>query len=416
MMTNTDAEALALIEAARSFAARIAAQRDEIERGRRLPLPLAREMAAAGFFRLLVPRALGGLEVDPITAFRVIEEVAKADGSAGWSLMVGMTGGFFAGSFNERLAAEIYGTDPDAVFAGSLTPRGTAAVVEGGYRVSGRWTFGSGIEHATWTAGACVLVEADGRPRLGPGGQPETRVLFFPAEEIRVLDTWSVGGLRGTGSHDWTVTDAFVPAHRTLTLGGPPVHPGPLYTFPGAAPALVAAVPLGIARTAIDALVALAGTKTPATSRWRVAFEQKDEVDAATTAAESPAGGRGLLRERPLVQLYTAQAEAALRGARAFLLDALAACWESVVGERAVAPEQQALLQLAATDAAVSATRALDLMYAAGGSSVLYTDHPLERAVRDVRAAGQHIAIQQSNYESAGRVLLGLPPDRPAGF
>src|SRR5215207_8093806 len=117
MMTNTDAEGPALIEAARSCAARIAAQPDEIEQGRRLPLPLVREMAAAGLFRLLVPRALGGLEADPITAFRVIEEVAKADGSAAWSLMVGVTGGFFAGSFNARLAAEIYGADPDAVLA-----------------------------------------------------------------------------------------------------------------------------------------------------------------------------------------------------------------------------------------------------------------------------------------------------------
>jgi alkylation response protein AidB-like acyl-CoA dehydrogenase len=180
--------------------------------------------------------------------------------------------------------------------------------------------------------------------------------------------------------------------------------------------ALVAAVPLGIARAAIDALVALAGAKTPAMSRWRTVFEQKDEAGAATDDAEPPTGGRDLLRERPLVQIYAAQAEAALRGARAFLLEALAACWESVVGERTVAPEQQALLQLAATDAAAGAMRAVDLMYAAGGSSVLYTDNPLERAVRDVRAAGQHIAVQQGNYQSAGRVLLGLPPDRPFGI
>jgi alkylation response protein AidB-like acyl-CoA dehydrogenase len=415
MTANATREDAALIDLARSFAARIVALRDEIEQGRRLPLPLVREMAAAGLFRLLVPRALGGLEADPITAFRVVEEVAKADGSAGWTVMVGATGGFFAGSFNEPLAAEIYGADRDAVLAGSAAPRGRATVVDGGYRVSGRWAFGSGIEHATWAGGACLLVEEDGRPRLGPGGQPEMRILIFPAEDVQVLDTWSVGGLRGTGSHDWTVTDAFVPAHRSFALGNGPVHPGPLYAFPAGAQALVAAVPLGIARTAIDALVALAGARAPATSRWRSVFERKDEAGAAP-APEPPTGGQGLLRDRPLVQIQVAQAEAALRGARAFLLKTLTACWESMVGERTVTAEQQALLQLAATDAAAGATRAVDLMYTAGGSSVLYTDNPLERAVRDVRAAGQHIAVQQGNYQSTGRVLLGLPPDRPAGF
>jgi alkylation response protein AidB-like acyl-CoA dehydrogenase len=378
----------ALIETARGFAPRIEALRDEIEHNRRLPLPLVQEMAAAGLFRLLVPRALGGLEGDPITAFRVIEAVARTDGSAGWSLMVGATGGFFVGYLNERLAREIYGENPNAVLAGSLSPKGCATVVAGGYRVSGRWPFGSGIEHATWAAGACLLVNEDGSPRLGPDGQPGTRVLLFPAEVIRVLDTWSVGGLRGTGSHDWTVTDVFVPEHRTFALADGPVQPGPLYRSLASAPALAAAVPLGIARGAIDAFVTLAGSKTP-------------------TGSSDP------LRERPMVQLDVARAEAAVRAARAFLLDALGGQWDAVVGEQEVSPAQAALVQLAATHAAAEAARAVDLLYTAAGSAAVYSDNLLERALRDVHAAGQHIAVQRIHYEATGRVLVGQPPAHP---
>ncbi len=208
-----DAARSPFIEAARGLAPQIRAAADEVESSRRLPSPLVEAMAQAGLFRLWIPRAVGGEEADPATLVRVVEEVSRADGAAGWCVANGGEYGVFGGYLPAPAAHEIYGSDPHVRTAGALRAFGNAVVVDGGYRVTGRWSLGSGCQHSAWIVGGCRILDGD-QPRLRADGTPLVRILFFPADDCEILDTWHSIGLRGTGSHDYTVTDVFVPAER----------------------------------------------------------------------------------------------------------------------------------------------------------------------------------------------------------
>jgi indole-3-acetate monooxygenase len=378
-----------LLDVARDVASEIWAYRDEIERDRRLPTALIERLARADLFRLLVPCALGGLEVDILTAVQVFEEIARVDGSACWAVMIGNSG-LFTAWLDLEAGEEIIGSAPGAPMGGVLAATGRAVRVQGGYRVTGRWAFASGCEYATWLLGGCQVYNGE-HARSTPTGAPELRLLFFPRAECEILDTWSAGGLRGSGSHDFRVRDVFVPCRRSFSSAAAPVQPGPLYRLPFLAllASMLPAVALGIARGAIDALAELAATKTPAASR-------------------------SLLGERAMVQVQIAQAEALVRSGRAFLFETLREAWADVVAGRTISLRQHALLRLAATHSAACATEAVDLMYQAGGGTSVYTSSRLERAFRDVHVATQHLAIATTVYEPAGRVLLGLDPGTPA--
>ena len=376
------------VETAQALAPQIRDVAEEIERARRLPQTLVKAMAEAGFFRLLTPAKFGGCEVDVATMVRVIEEVSKVDGSAGWIVMTAGSTSVISAYLDDETAHEVYGSDPLVVTSGVFAPKGKAIVVDGGYRVTGRWPFGSGCEHSTWLLCGCMVVE-DGNPCLLPNGTPDIRMMIFPATACEILDTWSVAGLRGTGSHDIVVTDVFVPQRRSVSLiADRPCQPGPLYAFPafGLLALDIAAVAIGMARGAIDALMALASEKTPTGSRRR-------------------------LSERAVVQMQVAQAEAQLRAARAFLFETIDEVWASVGRGEELSLDQRTLLRLSATHATVSSTQAIDLMYNAGGGTSIYTHSPLERYFRDIHAVTQHLMVAQPTYEVVGRLFFGLKTD-----
>ena len=374
------------VDAAKALAPQIRACANQTEHERHLPASLVSALARAGLFRLCVPRAFGGVEADPDTLVRAIEAVAEADGSAGWCVMIAATSGVLGAYLPADVARRIYGAD--TVTGGVFAPHGKAVAVDGGYRVNGRWAFASGCEHCSWLMGGSVVVN-DGAPRLLRNGLPDSRLMLFPATAAQVIDTWTVSGLRGTGSHDIAVTDVFVPeTHAVSLITDRPREPGALYAFPvfGLLALGIAGVALGIARSAIDELTGLAAAKTPAGSRKRLA-------------------------ERAVVQMQVAEAEAALRSARAFLLESIGNAWETARSHGAISLQQRVLLRLAATHATTNAAKVVDLMYNAWGGTSVYATSPLQRRFRDIHVVTQHMMVAQPTYELAGRVLLGIDTD-----
>ena len=376
-----------LLEAAVALAPRIRPHAEAIEAARRLPGAIVEDLGRAGLFRMLVPRALGGGEVAPATMIRAIEAIARADASAGWCVMVGATTGLVSAFLDEDAARAIFG-DPAAVTSGVFAPMGRAVREGDGYRVSGRWSFASGVEHATHRMGGAIVM-GPGGPELGPNGDPVIRHVVMRAEETRVHDTWTTSGLRGTGSHDLEADGVFVPLRHTCSLiADAPRHAGPLYRFPifGLLALGVAAVAAGAAREAIDTLIDLASKKKPAWSKRP-------------------------LSHRELTQVRVDEAEGLARSARAFLIEAAEEVTEIAGARGVLADRDRALLRLAATQATRSAACAVDLVYEAGGGTSIYASSPLQRAFRDVHVAPQHVMVAAPTLASVGKVLLGVGGD-----
>jgi alkylation response protein AidB-like acyl-CoA dehydrogenase len=365
------------VEAAAAMAPAVAGRAVEIENLRRLPLDIVDDLRDAGLFRLCIPAALDGGEVHPSVLVRTFEALSRGDAAAGWCLMIGATTGVGAAYLPEDEARAIY-APADAVTGGVYAPRGRAVAVDGGYRVSGRWQWGSGCQHSTWLM-LGALVEGD---------PPAVRQFYFPAGEVQVHDTWYASGLRGTGSNDLEVSDAFVPGSRCVAITEAPLHDGPLYRFPvfGLLALGVCAVTLGVARAALDELTGVAGVKT-ATGQSRK------------------------LAERPAVQSAVGESEAALRAARAFVFDAIDEAWDRAEKGEPLGLEDRARLRMAATHAAVTSARVVDTAYNLGGGTSVYESSPLQRYFRNVHVATQHIIVSPPTFQLAGRVLLGLDTD-----
>jgi len=377
----------ALLQVARAIRPRIIAERDRIETARRIPEDIAQDLAGAGFFRMFLPEAYGGLDLVPMQAMEIFEELARADASVAWCVWNSNTHWTIA-QLSREVARTIH-ADPEVVTANSTRSSGQAQVVTDGYRVSGRWSMVSGCELAAWMVLLCIVHE-NGKPRLTPGGAPESRFMILPSAACEIVDTWTVGGLRGTGSHDVVVRDVFVPTDYGSGFTDPHVLPGYRYRIPPFSRVIpgLGAMALGIARTAIETFSEIAGAKTP----------------QRTTQ---------MLRDNHGAQVRASQAESLVRSARLFLLDSVDQLWSKLIATGEVAIEARADVRLAASHAVASAVQVVDLLYIGAGASSLYASCPLERAFRDVHAITLHIGVHPRVMETTGRVLFGLEPETP---
>jgi indole-3-acetate monooxygenase len=379
-----------VVAAARLLSPQIRAAREEAERNGHLPKALISLLAEAELYRLYLPRALGGLELSPVIVFAVIEELSKADGSVGWCLMNANGVSLGAGWLAPDVGRHMFGDPPDLRAAGSLRPQGRGQVVDGGYLVSGKWTFGSGVLNANWMYCPTVLMDGD-VPRRTPAGTPAARAMWVPVTSVTVMDTWSVMGLRGTGSHDYTIDTVFVPEAHSVSVAEIAMNPSPLYRprlFLMLIQVLFAANAIGIARGALDALIEMASR------------------DATTMST-------ALLRDRPAVQARVGQAEAIINAARCYVVDALTRLWDFVCASEADPSRELAQVRLATPHAIHECVRAVDMLFHAAGTNAIYTSNPLERHFRDIHVATQHAAAFPIHYESGGKVLLGLRPTEP---
>ena len=361
----------------------ISRRAEELEAARHLPADLAQQLADAGLFRVVLPEAYGGLALHPVRSLEVFEQVARADGSTGWCVMIGAVTAMIAAWMPESAARTVFAA-PDTIVGGVAAPHGRAELVEGGYRVTGRWSWASGSQNCRWLTGGAVVTH-QGAPRMVREGVPETRIFVFPREDVTLHDTWFASGLCGTGSGDIEVRDVFVPAERSLSLlAERPRVQEPLYGLPafGLLGLGLPAVALGIARRAIDEFTALAQQK------------------------KSPVTGK-TIATRGTVQQSFAEAEASLRAARALLVETVNGAYEAALARREPTLHQRAELRMAYTHAVRASAQVVDFMYEAAGGASVYRSSPLQRCFRDIHVATQHAMVAPATLETVGAVLLG---------
>lgn len=362
----------------------------QAEAERRLAPEAIAALHDAGVFRSLLPKAYGGLEMDPLSALRLFEAIAHIDSAAGW-ISANQSGVstlpmLFSAACGDELFAQ-----PRTLLAGGWFPPGRAEPVQDGYRVSGQWAFGSGSNYAGWFTGQALVFEND-VPKLGPDGNPLPLIVWVRASETQVLDNWNTLGMRGTGSHDFAVNDIFVPEHRTWAIGPlgplPPAYSGPLYRVGiWTVGPINAAVALGIARAAVEDAIALAARKTPSYTITGLA-------------------------DRPVVQDRIARAKAAIEAGMSYIERSMQRAYEHTLasGER-IGIEQGIPLALAGSYGHEAANQAVDLVHSVVGTSGIRAEQRFQQYFRDVHTVSQHAFSTPSRFESVGKLLLGRETD-----
>jgi 3-hydroxy-9,10-secoandrosta-1,3,5(10)-triene-9,17-dione monooxygenase len=358
---------------------------------RRLPDETIADLHKSGLFRVLQPKRVGGSELPFRALVELVSTISRGCGSTGWVLANLAAHHWLFGMWPERAQDEVWGQSPDNLIGSALIfPRGRAKKVDGGYRVSGRWPFSSGVDAAAWNLMGGIALDED-------SGASEPRIFLLPASDYTIIDTWQVIGLAGTGSKDVAVEDVFVPDYRTLAVeqiaGGPnpgsEVNPSVLYQLPAISlfAFCIAGVSLGLAQSAIEYF-------TQSTRTRLSSYSGRNVADFNT------------------VQVHVAEAAALADAARAIMLGDCDEATRSVSEGRIPDLNQRARYRRDGAFAAMLCTKAVDLLFAATGGGAIYARNPLQRTFRDVHAANAHYVLNWDiNGAMYGRVALGLPPD-----
>ena len=371
-----------VLDAARALAPIVAANRDSSEADRRLAPAIVDGIRTAGLQRLTLTRENGGLEIPLLTALQIYEQLAGYDASLGWIVWNNALPCLFSRFLPPATRAKVF-ADPDWLHASSTRPSGRAVEEVRGYRLSGRWSLVSGCELAEW-------IPLTGLVPAAAGDAQEMRYFFVHRTELEILDTWHVGGLRGTGSHDVVVDNLLVPEARSISPSDPSTASGPYGCMP-----IIATLSLGMAAQFLGiGSAALAATEQLATSR--------------VTATPVPD-----MRDHPGIQIAVAGCSAAVTAARAHLHTQANRLWTQAEDQHEFQPEDIAPVFAASWHAVNTATEAVDELYSRSGTAAIYEDNPLERLSRDLRVMRQHVLTQPLWPEQAGRVRLGLPVDNP---
>ncbi|MGI9609627.1 MAG: acyl-CoA dehydrogenase family protein [Acidimicrobiia bacterium] len=354
------------------------------EHAGRLDPAVVSSLAEAGAFRIWVPASYGGPGATIAEGIDTLIGIGRADGAAGWCAMISSTTALAAYRVRPDWAETIF-ADPLSCTGGFGMPAGMATVVDGGLDVTGQWAWGSGIDHCTWIGGGVFVVDSEGNRTTTADGSA-TPFVFFEPKDVELLDTWYVSGLRGTGSTDYSVTNAFVPEGRWAQFIGGPTHvegPASRFSFFGALACGVASVAIGLGFHAIDELIEI--------------------------GAKKPSGSSKSLAERAAVQGELASAKAAVGQARSYLLDVADRAW-AVADQGVDFPDDLTVeLRLAATAAVQRSVEAVDSCYHAAGGVAVYNTSPIQRIFRDVHVATQHAMVAPRTFEPLGRFGFGLP-------
>ena len=373
------------IARARTLIPLLAAAGPRIDAGRELPPEVVDAMHANRMFRLLVPRSLGGEELDPATYIQAVEAIAMGDGSAAWCMNQGSGCSMTAAYLDPPIAREVFGAPRDVLAWGQGRTRAVKA--PGGWRVTGTSHFASGSRHSTWLGMHCPTFEADGTPRRHPDGTAIERTMLFRREIATITDPWHVLGLRGTGSDTYAVEDLFVADAYSVARDREEERreDGLLYRFTTSNiyAAGFGAVGLGVARGMLDAFTRLAGEKTP----------------ALTTTT---------MKDNPQVQALIGLSDAKLRAARTWLIRVLADARDDATVTGRLSLDEKMDIRQAATFAIHQAREVVNALWHEAGATAIFDTQPFEHRFRDMNVVSQQVQGRASHFETIGQHKLGM--------